>query len=82
MDSCDKCGNIPIIIKKKQSGQKLCRECFIQSTREKVLRDIRKYKLIEKGDKVLMALSGGKDSVMTLEILYSLYKTKTFRFRH
>jgi uncharacterized protein (TIGR00269 family) len=74
MDSCDKCGNTPIIIKKKYSGQKLCRECFIKSTREKVLRDIRKYKLIEKGDKVLMALSGGKDSVMTLEILNSLYK--------
>lgn len=72
MISCDKCGNPHIIIKKKQSGQKLCRECFIESTNEKVLRDIRKYKLIEKGDKVLMALSGGKDSVITLKILNSL----------
>lgn len=72
MKNCSKCGNPQIIIKKKHSGQSLCRECFIESTREKVLKDIRKYKLIEKGDKVLMALSGGKDSVMALNILNSL----------
>lgn len=72
MNSCDKCGNSHIIIKRKRSGQSLCRECFIESVNEKVLKDIRKYKLIEKGDKVLMALSGGKDSVMALHILNSL----------
>lgn len=72
MDSCDKCGNPQIIIKMKRSGQKLCRECFIEATREKVLHDIRKYKLVDKGDKVLLGLSGGKDSVMALEILNNL----------
>ncbi|HEX7467873.1 MAG TPA: tRNA lysidine(34) synthetase TilS, partial [Methanobacterium sp.] len=64
MNSCDKCGNPNLIIKKKQSGQKLCKDCFIESIQNKVLKDIRKYKLIEKGDKVLLGLSGGKDSVM------------------
>lgn len=72
MNSCTKCGNPHIIIKRKYSGQTLCSECFIESINEKVLKDIRKYKLIEKGDKVLMALSGGKDSVMALHILNSL----------
>jgi uncharacterized protein (TIGR00269 family) len=72
MNVCTKCGNPHVIIKKKQSGQKLCRECFIETTKEKVLHDIRKYKLIEKGDKVLLGLSGGKDSVMLLDILNSL----------
>ncbi len=69
MYKCTKCGESPVIIQKKASGQQLCKECFIESTKEKVLRDIRKYKLIEKGDKVLIALSGGKDSVMTMNIL-------------
>lgn len=74
MNSCDKCGNPNIIIKRKQSGQILCKECFIESIQNKVIKDISKYKLIEKGDKVLLGLSGGKDSVMLLDILNSLRK--------
>lgn len=76
MDTCSKCGNPQIIIKRKQSGQMLCQVCFIESIQEKVLKDIRKKKLIEKGDKVLVALSGGKDSVMVLDILNSLRKRR------
>ncbi|MEN6592613.1 MAG: TIGR00269 family protein [Methanobacterium sp.] len=72
MNSCSKCGNQQIIIRKKHSGQSLCQECFIESINEKVLKDTRKYKLLEKGDKVLVALSGGKDSVVALHILNSL----------
>jgi len=74
MDKCDKCGDTHVIIKKKYSGQLLCQDCFIQSTQQKVLSDIRKQKLIKKGDKVLIALSGGKDSVMLLDILNLLRK--------
>lgn len=76
MDVCHKCGNPQIIIKRKQSGQMLCQECFINSVQEKVLKDIRKQKLVEKGDKVLVALSGGKDSVMLLDILNNLRKRR------
>lgn len=72
MNSCSKCGNPQVIIRRKHSGQSLCQECFIEAINEKVLKDTRKYKLIEKGDKVLMALSGGKDSVAALHILNSL----------
>jgi uncharacterized protein (TIGR00269 family) len=74
MNTCDKCGNTQVIIKRKHSGQLLCRDCFIESTQQKVLSDIRKQKLIEKGDKILIALSGGKDSVMLLDILNLLRK--------
>jgi uncharacterized protein (TIGR00269 family) len=72
MEVCDKCGNPRIIIKRKQSGQVLCQECFIRLTQDKVLRDIRRQNLVDKGDKVLVALSGGKDSVMVLDILNNL----------
>lgn len=71
MNTCSKCGNQQIIIRRKRSGQSLCQECFIESINEKVLKDTRKYKLLDKGDKVLMALSGGKDSVVALHILNS-----------
>lgn len=76
MDACDKCGNPQIIINRKQSGQMLCQDCFIEFIQEKVLKDIRRQKLIEKGDKVLVALSGGKDSVMLLHILNNLRKRR------
>jgi uncharacterized protein (TIGR00269 family) len=68
---CTKCGNPNVIIKKEQSGQYLCKDCFIESIEKKVIKTVRKEKLLDKGDKVLVALSGGKDSVTALEILNS-----------
>lgn len=68
---CTKCGNSEVIIKKEHSGQYLCKECFIESIEKKVIKTVRKEKLLDKGDKVLIALSGGKDSVTVLEILNS-----------
>jgi uncharacterized protein (TIGR00269 family) len=68
---CSKCGNPKVIIKKEQSGQLLCQDCFIESIEKKVIKTVKKEKLLDKGDKVLVALSGGKDSVTTLEILNS-----------
>lgn len=68
---CSKCGNPKVIFKRPQSGQLLCRDCFIESIEKKVIKTVKKEKLLDKGDKVLVALSGGKDSVTTLEILNS-----------
>jgi uncharacterized protein (TIGR00269 family) len=70
---CDSCGRVPVVIHRKHSGQHLCKDCFINKMQEKVLKDIRKYKLVDKGDKILLGLSGGKDSVMALDILKSLH---------
>ena len=71
MESCTKCGKPNVVIKRKASGQALCKDCFIESIEKKVIHTIKKEKFLEKGDKVLVALSGGKDSVVLLNILYS-----------
>ena len=71
---CTKCGNPQVIIKKEQSGQALCKDCFIESIEKKAIKTVKKEKLLDKGDKVLVALSGGKDSVTVLEILNSFRK--------
>lgn len=76
MSVCTKCGNPNVIITRKQSGQSLCADCFIKSVVKKVQQTIRREKLLNKGDKVMVALSGGKDSVVTLDILNS------YRERH
>lgn len=71
---CSKCGNPNVIIKKEQSGQYLCKDCFIESIEKKAIKTVRKEKMLDKGDKVLVALSGGKDSVTVLEVLDSFRK--------
>ena len=39
---------------------------------EKVLKTIQKYKLIESGDKIVIAVSGGPDSMCLLDVLRKL----------
>lgn len=40
--------------------------------RENILKTIRKYNLIDKGDKIVVGVSGGPDSICLLHILYEL----------
>ncbi|ABC56741.1 MULTISPECIES: TIGR00269 family protein [Methanosphaera] len=66
---CTQCGSKHVVIHRKYNGQKLCSKCFRKSIEKQVLRTIKKEKLVTKGDKVLVGLSGGKDSVALLKIL-------------
>ena len=47
---------------------------------EKVLSTINKYNLIENGDKVVLGISGGPDSVCLLHILYRLKEVMNIDF--
>lgn len=71
---CTQCGYDHVVINRKYNGQRLCSECFKDSIEKKVLKTIKKNKLVTKGDKVLVGLSGGKDSVALLNILNILKK--------
>lgn len=39
---CSKCGNSQVIIKKQQSGQYLCKDCFIESIEKKLLKQLKR----------------------------------------
>ncbi len=53
---------------------------FIELVKNKLAKAINDYKLITEGDRVLVALSGGKDSLCLLENLVDFQKFKRFDF--
>ncbi len=48
--------------------------------KEKVLSTIKKYNLIENGDRIVLGVSGGPDSISMLNILNELKKEKVIKF--
>ncbi|MFQ5940530.1 MAG: TIGR00269 family protein [Nitrososphaerales archaeon] len=71
---CDRCSRKSIYYR-EYSGESLCRKCFSMSLREKVARTISKYSMLKYGDKVAVAVSGGKDSLALLQIMVPMCRT-------
>src|SRR3989344_6895904 len=70
---CKNCLEKPVI-NLTNNNIKLCKQHFIRYFERKVLNLIKEYKLVERNDKVGVALSGGKDSLTVLNILNNLKK--------
>lgn len=52
----------------------MCKDHFVQYFERRVLETIRHFNLVEKGDRVAVAVSGGKDSLTTLYLLSKFSK--------
>jgi uncharacterized protein (TIGR00269 family) len=70
------CGGRKIYYTRPYEGQELCKKCFIQSVEKKVKRGVRQNKLLLSGDKIGVALSGGKDSSAALYIMSQIAKKR------
>ena len=62
---CTKCGK-EAVAEIKYAGIALCREHFLSFIDRKVKREIREQVHFNRNDRVLIAVSGGKDSMLTL----------------
>ncbi|MDG6902960.1 MAG: TIGR00269 family protein [Nitrososphaerota archaeon] len=72
MPGCATCGGASFYTR-RYSGETLCVQCFKKSIVEKTRRTVSKYKMIGKGDRVAVAVSGGKDSLSLLKVVVQLY---------
>jgi uncharacterized protein (TIGR00269 family) len=70
---CDRCEGKAAYYR-EYSGEGLCGKCFSKSLREKVAKTISKYSMLKYGDKVAVAVSGGKDSLSLLHMLVPICK--------
>ncbi|MBN1786009.1 MAG: TIGR00269 family protein [Candidatus Methanofastidiosa archaeon] len=72
-----KCGHKAVYFR-RYSGQHLCSKCFSRSIFKKFKDIIRMNKLMERGDRIVCGVSGGKDSLVLLYLLKKL--SEKFQF--
>ncbi|MGQ9543309.1 MAG: TIGR00269 family protein [Candidatus Bathyarchaeia archaeon] len=68
---CNFCG-APAFYRRRFEGVDLCKRCFRKSVEDKVRATISKYKMFKPEDKIAVAVSGGKDSLVLLWIMHRL----------
>ncbi len=69
---CDVCGLRRAVVYQRHTGRALCLECFREDMLARVRRENERWRMVEPGDRVMLALSGGKDSYFLLEAAVEL----------
>lgn len=72
MPDCSRCKVNPSYYTRRYSGESLCADCFRSSIVEKVRRTMTKHGMVRRGERVGVAVSGGKDSLSLLRVLHEL----------
>lgn len=68
MTSCDKCAK-PSAVYVRYSGARLCKRHFCDFVEKRVRHELRKQITLGRDERVAVAVSGGKDSVVTAHVL-------------
>jgi tRNA-5-methyluridine54 2-sulfurtransferase len=68
---CKRCGEPPVIEIRRHHAS-FCADCFVHHCHEQVRRTVEKMHMISPGERVLVAISGGKDSLALWDILVNL----------
>ena len=74
---CSYCNN-SIVIQRRYSGENLCPTCFEKNIEKNIYKTVSKYKMLKPNDKIVVAISGGKDSCA---LLYNLSMIQKKRYR-
>jgi uncharacterized protein (TIGR00269 family) len=68
---CKRCRG-PAVIEVRRHNAAFCRDCFFHYVRQQVTRAIAKHHMLTPVDRVLVAVSGGKDSLALWDLLLEL----------
>lgn len=60
------------IVELRYEKRNLCAECFEKLFNDRVRRAIREFNMFSRGDRVAIAISGGKDSAAVLNVLHEM----------
>lgn len=72
MKRCSSCKTQAVYFRINE-GRYYCKKCFSKNIEERVKSTIRRFKMVEDGDKIAVGFSGGKDSSNTLYILKKIF---------
>ncbi|MEM0504600.1 MAG: TIGR00269 family protein [Sulfolobales archaeon] len=72
---CSSCGVSNAVILQRHSGRLLCSKCFMEDIRSRVLGEVRKYDMFRPNDRLLLAVSGGKDSFVLFDIISGIHES-------
>ena len=68
---CNRCRG-PAVIEVRRHNAAYCKDCFTHVFREQVKRAIRQHDMFSSDDRILVAISGGKDSLALWDVLLGL----------
>ncbi|MDQ1396084.1 MAG: tRNA-5-methyluridine54 2-sulfurtransferase [Acidimicrobiaceae bacterium] len=68
---CRRCRE-PAVIELRRHNASFCQPCFLRHCREQVRKAIEDFAMVQPGERVLVAVSGGKDSLALWDILLEL----------
>ncbi len=74
MRRCASCGS-PAAIYQHHAGRFLCWRCFEEDVVGRARRELSRWGLLSPGDRLLLALSGGKDSYTLLHVMARIHDT-------
>jgi len=74
MPMCTLCKGKTAVYSRRYSGESLCNRCFARSLEDKVRATISEYNMLQPTDRIVVAVSGGKDSVTLAHILTKIEK--------